>query len=198
MRMKLIGLTGGVGMGKSTASKLLGALGLAILDTDAVARQVVEPGQPALTEIAQHFGPDILTVDGTLRRDELARRVFADQTELRTLESILHPRIRQEWQTRVAQWRAEELPAGVVTIPLLFETDAASAFDKVICVACSRTTQLERLQPRGWTPEQMAQRIQAQWPIEKKIAAADFLVWSEGEVSVLDQQLRRILDTLGL
>jgi dephospho-CoA kinase len=198
MQMIRIGLTGGVGMGKSTASKLLSDLGLPVIDTDTVARQVVEPGQPALADILNRFGKDILAHDGTLRRDVLAQRVFGNPTELHALEGILHPRIRQVWQAQVDRWRGEGRPAGVVTIPLLFETGAAAAFDAVICVACSAATQLERLKPRGWDERQIAQRLQAQWPIEKKIDSANFVVWSEGIIDVLRDQLERILVTLGI
>src|ERR1700745_599585 len=119
--MKLYGLTGGIGMGKSTTEKLLRERGIAVVDTDLIARQIVEPGQPALSEIKTLFGPDILGADGRLRRDELARRVFGDATARKNLESILHPRIRAIWQEQVEAWRKEGRPAGVVVIPLLFE-----------------------------------------------------------------------------
>src|SRR5580700_10122719 len=108
--MKVYGLTGGVGMGKSTSDKLLRERGIAVTDTDAIARQIVEPGQPALVEIQALFGPDILSLDGRLRRDELARRVFSDSVARSRLEGILHPRIREIWRAQVQEWRAQGLP----------------------------------------------------------------------------------------
>jgi dephospho-CoA kinase len=194
--MKLLGLTGGIGMGKSTAAKLLGDLAVPIIDTDLIARRVVEPGQPALEELRVQFGPEIIGRDGRLRREELARRVFADPTARVLLESILHPPIREAWLAQVAEWRRENRGVGVVVIPLLFETNAAGNFDATICVACSAVTQMNRLRARGWTQEQISQRIQAQWPVEKKMARADFVIWTEGSLEIHDQQLRRVLGVI--
>src|SRR6185436_6159991 len=167
--MNLIGLTGGIGMGKTTAANLLAERGVPIVDTDALAREVVEPGKPAWEEIRREFGNDILATDGQLRREELARQVFSDPARRQRLEEIVHPRIRERWLAQVEFWRAANQPRGVVVIPLLFETNAESAFDTIICVACSAATQQQRLLARGWDREQINQRLQAQWPIEKKI-----------------------------
>jgi dephospho-CoA kinase len=180
-------------MGKSTAADLFGRLGLSVVDTDAIARQVVEPGQEALSEIHRCFGSEVLRPDGSLDRQALACRVFADPDARRRLEAILHPRIRAIWQAQVAQWMKEGRPAGVVVIPLLFETAIQTQFDATICVACSAATQLERLAPRGWPTDEVRQRIQAQMPIEQKIRLADFLVWSEGSLEVHQQQLKIVL-----
>src|SRR4051794_10658107 len=167
--MKVIGLTGGVGMGKTTAANLLQQRGLPVIDTDVLAREVVEPGTPAWEEIQRVFGHDITGPDGQLRRDELARQVFSDETRRRQLEDIVHPRIRERWQAQVELWRTEGQPLGVVVIPPLFETNAAGSFDTIICVSCSAATQRQRLTERRWSPEQIQQRIQAQWPTEKKM-----------------------------
>src|SRR5437870_9113416 len=101
-------------MGKSTAAELLRQRGVSVVDTDLLARQVVEPGQPALAEVQQIFGPDIVAPDGRLRRDELARIVFADPVVRQKLEAILHPRIRALWRDQVASWGAESRPLAVV------------------------------------------------------------------------------------
>ena len=191
--MKVYGLTGGVGMGKSTSEKLLRERGIAVMDTDAIARQIVEPGQPALAEIQALFGPDIVSPDGRLRRDELARRVFSDSAARSRLESILHPRIREIWRAQVREWRAQGLPRAVVVIPLLFETSAQDQFDSVICVACSAGSQRQRLKARGWDDEQIEQRIRAQWPVEKKMELAHYVVWTEAGLDVHAAQLARIL-----
>ena len=136
--MRLLGLTGGIGSGKSIASDLLRQRGVALIDTDLIARQLVEPGQPALTEITQRFGPGLLDETGSLRRSELARRVFANESDRKDLEGILHPRIRDVWQAEVLRWRTQNISLGVVVIPLLFETKAADSFDATVCIACTR------------------------------------------------------------
>ncbi len=194
--VKTLGLTGGVGMGKSTSGALLRSWGVAVVDTDELARAVVEPGEPALEEIRQTFGAEFIGSDGRLRREELAKRVFAEPTARARLESILHPRIRQLWQAQVQAWHAEGRVAAVVIIPLLFETKAEADLDVTICVACSAASQRERLTSRGWPAEQIAQRIQAQWPIEKKMALSDYVVWTEGELELHGAQLRRILRSI--
>jgi dephospho-CoA kinase len=190
--MKVCGLTGGVGMGKSTAAEFLRARGAQVVDTDELARQLVQPGQPALTEIQAEFGKAIIASDGRLRRDELARIVFADAAARKKLETILHPRIREHWLAQVEIWRKENRALAVVVIPLLFETRAESHFDKIICVACSAATQHERLLARGWTPKQIKQRLAAQWPVEQKISRADFVVWTDGALDAHAQQLEQI------
>ena len=191
--MKVLGLTGGIGMGKSASAQLFRARGVPVVDTDDLARQVVEPGQPALAEVLAAFGPQFAGPDGQLRRDELARRVFADPAARQRLEEILHPRIRALWRAQVETWRAQGCPLAVVVIPLLFETKAEAELDATICVACSAATQHRRLVARGWPPEQIEQRLQAQWPIEKKMASADYLVWTEAGLDVHDAQIERIL-----
>jgi dephospho-CoA kinase len=191
--MKVCGLTGGVGMGKSTAAEYLRTRGAFVADTDELARDLVQPGQPALAEIQAEFGKTIIAPDGRLRRDKLAEIVFADAAACRKLEAILHPRIREHWLARVETWRRENRPLAVVAIPLLFETNAESRFDRIVCVACSAPTQRERLLARGWTPEQIRQRLAAQWPVEQKISQADFVVWTEGALEAQAQQLDRIL-----
>jgi dephospho-CoA kinase len=191
--MKVVGLTGGVGMGKSTAAQLLGSRGAAVVDTDDLARQVVEPGQPALAEVREAFGPGIVGPDGRLRRDELARRVFADAASRQRLEGILHPPIRALWRAQVETWRTAGRPLAVVVIPLLFETKAEAELDATICVACSASTQHQRLLARGWSPEHIEQRLQAQWPVETKMACADYVVWTEAGLDVHAMQIERIL-----
>jgi dephospho-CoA kinase len=190
--MKLLGLTGGIGMGKSTAAEFLRSRGAQVVDTDELARQLVQRGQPALNEIQAAFGEKIVAPGGRLRRDELARIVFSDAPAREKLEAILHPRIRERWLAQIETWRKENRALAVVVIPLLFETRAESHFDKIICVACSAATQRERLLARGWTPEQIQQRLAAQWPVEQKISRADFVVWTDGALDAHAQQLERI------
>jgi dephospho-CoA kinase len=187
--MKLLGITGGVGMGKSTSARLLHERGVPVVDTDQLARELVEKGQPALAQIRARFGPQVIGADGRLRRGELARIVFADDTSRRELEGILHPPIRERWMAQAEQWREEGKSLAAVVIPLLYETAAERQFDAVACVACSAASQRERLRARGWDDEQIRERIAAQMPVERKLALADFVVWTEGEVASHAAQL---------
>jgi dephospho-CoA kinase len=194
--MKICGLTGGVGMGKSTAAEFLGAHGAKISDADLIARDLVEPNQPALAEIQNTFGKAMISADGQLHRAELAKIVFADADARKELEKILHPRIRECWLAQIEIWRKENCKLAVVVIPLLFETQAESHFDKIICVACSANSQYERLLARGWTPEQIQQRIAAQMPIDQKIARSDFVIWTDGDLKNHEQQMDCVLQKL--
>jgi dephospho-CoA kinase len=193
--MTLLGLTGGIGMGKSASDKLLRDRGIAVVDTDLLAREIVEPGQPALAEVQSAFGPEMVGPDGRLRRGELARRVFADPAARVQLEAFLHPRIRALWQAQTDAWRAEGRPLAVVVIPLLFETKAESDFDATICVACSAATQRQRLLDRGWSSEHIEQRLRAQWTADQKMAKADYVIWTEAGLDVHAAQLDRIIRT---
>lgn len=194
--MKTLGVTGGVGMGKSASADLLRARGIATVDTDQLARQLVEPGQPALAEIREVFGPAVISPDGHLRRAELAKKVFADATARAQLEGILHPRIRQLWQNQLEAWKAEGRSLAAVIIPLLFETNAQVELEATLCVACSPQTQHQRLLARGWPSAHIQQRLEAQWPVERKLALADFVVWTEASLEVHAAQIDRILQHL--
>jgi dephospho-CoA kinase len=195
--MKRLGLTGGIGMGKSACADLLRARHIPVIDTDDLAHRLVEPGQPALAQIRSIFGPDIVSPDGVLLRAELARRVFTDPTSRKQLEDILHPRIRELWRSQIRTWQVEGKHLAVVVIPLLFETGAEQELDATICVACSAATQQERLLARGWNLDAIQQRIAAQLPAEKKIAASSFVIWTEGDMDLHATQLDRILNHLG-
>ena len=194
--MKLCGLTGGVGMGKSTAAVFFSQHGARVVDTDEIARELVQPGQPALAEIKKEFGGKIISSTGELKRSELAQIIFADEFARKKLEAILHPRIRASWLAQVEIWKKENCSLAIVVIPLLFETAAESHFDKIICVASSATAQHERLAARGWSPEQIRQRLAAQLPIEQKIARAHFVLWTEGKLAAHAQQVARILSRI--
>ena len=191
--MKLLGLTGGIGTGKSTAAGLLAARGLPVIDTDDIAREVVAPGQPALATIVAAFGRELIDAEGKLRRAALAEIVFAAPEKRQQLEAILHPLIRERWQAQAEAWRESGQGTCVVVIPLLFETVAQSHFDAVLCTACSAATQMERLRVRGWPEPQIQQRLAAQWPLEKKMAASRYILWTEGALEWHRQQLKRIV-----
>jgi len=184
-------------MGKSLAADLLAERGVKVVDTDVLAREMVEPGQPALTEIQQIFGPDVIDENGQLNRKALATRVFANPAEREKLEAIVHPRIRQTWLTAIDRFAAEGVRAAAVVIPLLYETNAAAAFDFVLCTACSLPSQRRRLLARGWSENELNQRISAQFPIEKKMQLSDFVIWTEGSVELHAAQLDRVLQRIG-
>jgi len=194
--MKVCGLTGGVGMGKSTAAGFLLTSGVRVIDTDDLARELVQPGEPALAEIVVAFGKEILGAEGQLHRAELARRIFASAPARQKLEAILHPRIRARWAAQIEAWRRENCPLAVVVIPLLFETAAEKHFDKILCVACSPAAQQARLRERGWPPEQILQRIAAQLPVGQKIARSHHVLWTEGTLEVHRRQITTILSRL--
>ena len=164
-----------------------------VIDTDDLARQVVEPGQPALAEIQKVFGPEMVDSEGALRRDAMARLVFSDPKARVDLEKILHPRISELWQAQAENWRRENQGLGVVVIPLLFETQAEKEFDATVCVACSPVTQRQRLRDRGWSMDEISNRMQAQMPVGEKMAKADFVLWTESTLDLHQAQLERVL-----
>jgi dephospho-CoA kinase len=195
-RMKIIGLTGGIGMGKSTSATLMRERGVPVVDTDDLARELVEPGQPALEEIRAAFGEKVIGPDGRLRRDELARVAFADPEARKQVEAILHPPIRERWRAQVDAWRKEGKALAVVVIPLLYETKAEADFDAVICAACTAPTQRERLIARGWSGQEIDRRNAAQIPVPDKISRANYVIWTEGDLEAHASQLDRILASL--
>lgn len=192
--MILIGLTGGIGMGKSTVADYLERVGEALIDSDGLARQLVEPGQAALGEIREAFGEAVVTTRGELDRKALAGVVFRDPEARRRLESILHPKIRSAWKSKAEDWRRAGLRRAFVVIPLLYETGAEGEFGQVFCVACSPAVQNLRLKQRGWTPEEIRSRCEAQWGVEKKMDRADGVIWNESTLKICEEQCARLLD----
>ena len=193
MNTRVLGLTGGVGMGKSTAARLLKKVGLPVVDSDDLAREAVQPGTEGLAEIADEFGEGFLKADGSLDRDKMASTVFQDEAARKRLEAIIHPRVRTVWEKQIDQWREQKRPVGVVVIPLLFEVDLQDSFDAVLCVACSANTQLARLRERNWDDVQIKARIAAQMDIAQKMDLADHVLWNEGAPELLMDQIKEIL-----
>lgn len=191
--MILIGLTGGIGMGKTTVAGCWARRRVPVADTDAIARELVAPGNPALSEVVRVFGSDMLTGTGELDRARLASEVFTHPDKRRQLEAILHPRIREAWQKRVGVWRETGERLGVVVIPLLYETQAEGEFDRVVCAACQAATQRTRLRARGWGDAEIERRNAAQLPIEEKMARADHVIWTEGRLAATEAQAEILL-----
>ena len=193
MNTRVLGLTGGVGMGKSTAARLLKKVGLPVVDSDDLTREAVQPGTEGLAEIADEFGEEFLKADGSLDRDKMASTVFQDEAARKRLEAIIHPRVRTVWEKQIDQWREQKRPVGVVVIPLLFEVDLQDSFDAVLCVACTANTQRARLRERNWDDAQITARIAAQMDIAQKMGLADHVLWNEGAPELLMDQMKEIL-----
>lgn len=196
--MRLWGLTGGIATGKSTVAEILRNRGWSVVDTDHLARLAVVPGSEALMEIVQSFGAGVIDSSGGLQRSELARLVFADAEARLRLEAILHPRIRSLWGSEVDRWREKGVRAGLVVIPLLYETDAPGCFEGVLCTACTEATQRGRMERRGWSSAEAESRLAAQWPVARKMALANHVLWTEGTIEVTAMQVDRILRQLNL
>ncbi|MEY4386255.1 MAG: hypothetical protein RLY20_1538 [Verrucomicrobiota bacterium] len=179
-------------MGKSACANILQRLGFNVLDTDDIARDLTQPGSPALQEIQSVFGAGLIDSAGQLRRDKLADLAFNDTVLLRKLEAILHPAIKAAWRAQLAEWRDKGVARAVVVIPLLFETECEADFQTTVCIACSAQTQFQRLRHRGWSAAESHRRIAAQLPIEEKISRAHRVLWSEGSLQSLAGQIDRV------
>jgi len=178
--VRVLGLTGGIGSGKSLVARMFADLGAEVIDADQLARDVVEPGQPALAEIAATFGRDILLPDGRLNRGKLARIVFADPAARARLNAITHPRIREQMEAEVAARRSGQ-GVLILDIPLLYENDRTSGVEKVIVVWVDLETQQRRLSERdGLGREEIQQRVAAQMPLDAKRARADHVIDNTG------------------
>jgi dephospho-CoA kinase len=184
-----IGLTGGIACGKSTVSAMLASRGAILIDADRIAREVVEPGSPALSQVAERFGQAVIQADGSLDRKKLGELVFTDSAARKDLENLLHPSIRALMRERMEL--SEKLHPGklvVVDVPLLYESGLQHMFSQVMVVYVPREVQLERLINRdGLTREQAEKRLQAQMPIELKKEQADFVVDNQGSLGETEQ-----------
>jgi dephospho-CoA kinase len=182
-----IGLTGGIASGKSTAAKFFGALGVPILDSDQIARDVVEPGQPPLERLVERFGASILTPDGHLDRPALRDIVFSDPMARADLEALTHPAIGAAMEARSA---AAGGPYQVLVIPLLVEKNLSSHVDRVLVVDCDEELQVRRLRDRdGSTPEQAQAILGAQAPRAARLRAADDVITNEADMSAVQDQV---------
>jgi len=188
--MRVVGLTGGIATGKSTVARLLAGWGAAIVDADVVAREVVEPGQPALAEIAAEFGSSVLTPEGRLDRTALAAVVFASAERRRRLEEITHPRIVDRMRQQVVAALGERPPLVAVDIPLLLESGRAEWLDDVLLVYADPATQLRRLMERDGMDEAEARgRLAAQMPIDEKRRLATWVIDNSGTTAETEAQV---------
>jgi dephospho-CoA kinase len=190
--MRVLGLTGGIGSGKSMVAQMFARLGAVLIDADQLAREVVDPGQPALKEIAVTFGPDVILPDGRLDRPKLARIIFADPVERAKLDAITHPRIRARMDEEI-KLRRSGPGVLIVDIPLLYENDRTNTVESVIVVWVDPQTQLRRIRDRdGLSADAARQRIAAQMPLDEKRARADHVIDNSGSREDTRRQVEAI------
>lgn len=195
--MKRIGLTGGIGSGKSTVAAILAEHGFPIIDADKIAREVVEPGQPALAELALTFGEDILNEDGSLNRQALANVAFVNEENRQALNNITHPRINGRTEELFAEAEAAGKEAAVWDMPLLVDQGYQDRVDIVIVVDVDAETRLKRLVgSRGLDEADARRRIASQIDDETRRKAANFIVDNNGERAALEPQVKEIIKNL--
>ena len=194
--MLLVGLTGGIGSGKSTVARLLEKRGAVVFDADLLAREAVEPGTPGHAAVMERFGADVLAPGGELDREALASIVFADPAARRDLEQIVHPEVRRLFAEGSEAYRDTDRVV-VFSAPLLVETGMHTAFEVLVVVSATVATQIERLmRQRGMSEPSIRARIDAQAPLEDKAAAADVLVDNEGSLDELESQVEQLWNDL--
>jgi len=190
-----VGLTGGIGSGKSTVAKTLQSKGVTLVDADQIAREVVAPGEPALIKITQTFGSEILLQDGSLNRAELKQRIFSDPNAKEQLENILHPSIRQRLLQRVEQ--AADTPYVLADIPLLVENHYVDYFDRVVVVDCTEEQQIARVKSRDELNETQIKKIMlSQASRQTRLAAATDIIDNTGDLKSLQSQIEKLHETL--
>ncbi|MEU8997308.1 dephospho-CoA kinase [Streptomyces caniferus] len=193
--MVKVGLTGGIGAGKSEVSRLLASYGAVVVDADKIAREVVEPGTPGLAAVVEEFGSGVLAPDGTLDRPKLGRIVFSDPEKLKALNAIVHPLV----GARSAELEASAGPDAVVVhdVPLLTENGLAPLYDLVVVVDAAPQTQLDRLvRLRGMPEGEATSRMGAQATREQRLAVADLVIDNDGPLEALEPQVRAVWERL--
>ncbi|MFH9422597.1 dephospho-CoA kinase [Streptomyces sp. NPDC017529] len=193
--MVKVGLTGGIGAGKSEVSRLLASYGAVIVDADKIAREVVEPGTPGLAAVVEAFGAEVLSADGTLDRPKLGAIVFGDPDKLKALNAIVHPLV----GARSAELEAAAGPDAVVVhdVPLLTENGLAPLYDLVVVVDAMPRTQLDRLvRLRGMAESEAKARMETQATREQRLAIADLVIDNDGPLETLEPQVREVWERL--
>lgn len=195
---RVVGLTGGIGTGKSTVARLFEALGAVVVDADAIVREVQAPGAPALAEIAEAFGPEMLDESGALRRERLGELVFRDAAARERLNRIVHPRVGAEMARRVEAARRAGAPLVLLDVPLLLETGGSAApAEGVIVVYATPEQQVERQMARnGYERGEAERRVAAQLSIEEKRRRADWVIDNSGSLEATERQVRALFEEL--
>ncbi len=190
--MLRVALTGGIATGKSFSLARFAALGVPVVDADALAREIVAPGSPALASVRALFGARVLAADGSLDRAALGRIVFSDRAARADLEAIVHPAVYR----RIGEWffaLPPGTPVAIADIPLLLETGHSPDFHRVIVCACDPAEQLRRLMARDRLSEPEARaRLNAQWPIDEKVARADYVIRTDATMADTEAQIRTV------
>ena len=193
-RFLLVGLTGGIATGKSTVSTMFRALGCEVIDADILAREVVAPGEPALAEIAEEFGRDVLQADGTLDRKKLGAVVFGDAARRKRLEQITHPAIAARFQQRLTELEARGFDGIVLwDAPVMIESGGYQHMEKLVVVATDEATQGARLRARDAIEAAEAERkIKSQMPVAEKAKLADYVIDNAGDRDATERQVREV------
>ena len=188
---RVIGLTGGIGSGKSAAADVFASLGIPVVDTDAIAHELTRPGGAAIAGIRELFGDEAIAADGAMDRKKVRELVFSDPSAKRKLEGLLHPMIRVESQRRIAEG-ADRAPYVVHVVPLLIESpDYRTRVQRVVVVDCDEAVQVERVQRRsGLSADEVRRIIAAQVPRATRLAAADDVIDNSGSLSAIERQVR--------
>lgn len=195
--MLIVGLTGGIASGKSTVSRIFEQAGIPVICADELAREVVRPGSKGLAEIRRIFGEDVLDESGNLDREAMARQVFQDHSKRKILESIIHPRVEEEQNKKLAALERQGYSMAVVDVPLLYESGWERFVDLVVVVYASRDTQTERLMNRdGMSADDARSRLEAQMPIDDKRRRADRLVDNGKSLQHTRRQVESLIEEL--
>jgi len=186
MMTKRIGLTGGIACGKSEVTQRLLQQGVPVLDSDHVAHQLLEPGNPVHKEVVRHFGEEILDECGGVNRQKLGKIVFEDPEQLEKLNTLMHPEICRRWREWFLQQRTQ---IAVVAIPLLFEVGVEDDFDGILCVWAPEKIMVERLKKRNLTEKEALLRIRAQMPVDLKVEKSTWTLTNNQSIPALHQQV---------
>jgi dephospho-CoA kinase len=191
--MLRVGLTGGIGCGKSVVAAMLREQGFLVLDADTLAHQLVEPGQPAYDDVLQEFGKGVCDANGKIDRAKLAAIVFAEPAKLARLNQIVHPRVAEAQERQFTEWqRTHPRGVAVVEAALLVEAGAHNRLDRLVVVWCRPEQQIERLRERGMSAEEAQRRIASQMPLEEKRRLAEFQIDCSGTIEDTRQQVERL------
>lgn len=189
----VLGITGGVGCGKSTVARMLASAGYALIDSDALVREQVLTSPEVLVRLRERFGMEIFSLDGAVDRARLAERVFNRDEDRVWLEELIHPQVFKLWREALTR---DPRGRWVVEVPLLFEKRLENWFDFTICVASAPEQQFARLEQRGLSRPLAEQRISKQLPLAQKIELSDFVLWNDGSVAFLQKQVEQLIATL--
>lgn len=189
----LLGLTGGMGCGKSAALACFAAAGFKTYDCDQVVRERLSREPAYVAAVGQRFGAGVLAADGQIDREKLAARAFSDAEALAWIEARIHPRLYADWEQTFARDRQQD---WVVEVPLLFEKELQKWFDYTVCVTADSAVQLQRLARRGMAPDQARERLARQMPVSRKCELADYVLVNDGTPDFLRAQVHRLIAEL--